>query len=458
MKSRLPVLLLILALCAGMLCGCAPAAKPVAAQPQEPITLVVAGSWADCRALDEAANAFTALYPNCTIVYEYLQDYYASLEKRMTGEEQVDLFMTTNIQEGNPLLPYALDIKAREDADLSQTFDGLIENFSFREPDGRKEKLYAIPLGAEMRGLYVNVTLLASLGLKVPTDQASLLEACRVLKDNGYIPFQGNPGNFAQILMYPWICNLVANAEDPKAAYDRVNSRDPGMIEMFREPYEFLYTLVKNYYYDYKTAQTELNLFNDTTDSDYARYFLNIRPKEGENGVYEKADDVGQIAFMPSAMSMKSLITKTKEDYHSGIEYVFIPAPVGPQGGFVYLSPAHGIGINKNAAHVDWCVKFLSFLFQPENNEAFAKTFNVIPNTKEAFSYIRKLYSVPDNHISQLGQVTYDYDFYGILTKNMVELSKANNPKYMLDDGSGELKLYPLEHYIQELEVTIAEE
>lgn len=458
MNRKLLTLVLSLALCACLLAGCAPAPKPAADAPEEKVTLTIAGSWADCRAMDEAANAFTAQYPNCTIVYEYVQDYYASLEKRMSGDNPVDLFMTTNIQEGNALLPYTLELKGRADLDLSQTFDGLIDNFTYyKENSDGQTMLYALPLGAEMRGLYVNVTLLSSLGLKVPTDQASLLAACEKLKESGYIPFHGNPGNFAQLLVYPWICSLIANAEDPKAAYDRVNTRQPGLSEMFQEPYEFLYALVENGYYDYKKAQTEWNLFTDTTDEAYARDFLSIRAKEGEDGTFEKADDVGRVAFMPSPMSMQNVVNKTKEDYHSEIEYVFIPAPIGTEGGYVYLSPAHGIAVGKNSAHVDWCVKFLNFLFQPGNNEAFAKSFNIIPNTKEAFAYIKNLYSTRDDHIVQVGQVTFDYGFYNIITKNLTEVSKGNNPKYMLDDGSGNLSLYPLSHYMEELEVGIAE-
>ena len=433
------------------------AADPATALPAEPVpaekvTLTVAGSWTDCRAIDQAANAFTALYPNCTVVYEYLQDYYPSLEKRMGGEAPVDLFFTTNIQADSALLPYALDLNACEGLDLSNTFDGLIENFAFRDEHGKTDRLYALPVGAEMRGLYVNTTLLQSLGLAVPTDQAELLAACRTLKDQGYIPFHGNPGAFSQLLIYPWICNLIANAEDPQAVWDRVNAREPGLSELFREPYAFLYALVENDYYDYKRAQTELDLFNDTTDEDYARYFLNIN-LNGET--WEKTDDLGQIAFMPSTLSKRGVIDKFREDYHSAIEYVFIPAPIGPDGGFAYLSPAHGIAANKDSANADWAVRFLSFLFTPENNETFAATFNAIPNTKAAFSYITSLYDVPDDHISHLGQVTFDYGFYDVLVPSMVDLSKANNPKYMQDDGAGNLSLYPLEYYLEALEGSI---
>ena len=373
----------------------------------------------------------------------------------MQGEAPVDLFFTSNIQADSPMLPYAADLNACELVDLSNAFDGLIENFKFREDAGGSEKLYAIPLGAELRGLYVNVTLLDSLGLAVPTDQASLLEACRVLKENGFIPFHGNPGSFAQTLIYPWMCSIIANADDPEAMHARVAAREPGLSETFRAPYEFLYTLVENGYYDYKRAQTEFNLFNDTTDDDYARYFLNIQPK---GDAFEKADDVGIIAFMPSPMSLTGVIDKTKEDYHSEIEYVFVLAPIGPEGGFAYMSPAHGIAANASSANHAWAERFLNFLFEPENNKAFAEAFNVIPNTKEAFTVIRTIFDVPDSRISHLGEVTFDYGFYEAVTPSMTDVSKANNPKYMQDDGSGNLSLYPLDYYMTELEDSLQQQ
>lgn len=450
--KKIVALLLTLVLVISMLAGCG-GYKVRTDLPKDEVVLTVAGSWTDCRALDKAAAAFSELYPNCTIVYEYLQDYYVSLEKRMTGEDSVDLFFTTNIQADSPLLPYALDLNSRAELDLSETFDGLIENFTFRESSGENTKLYAVPLGAEMRGLYVNTTLLTSLGLSVPTDQASLLAACETLKANGYIPFHGNPGNFSQMLVYPWIASSIANAEDPAAAYERVSACEAGLSGMFEEPYRFLYTLVENGYYDYKTAQTDLKLFLSIDDPSCARDFFNIVEK-GETLV--KADDVGKVAFFPSPISIKSIFDKTKEDYYSEIEYVFIPAPVGVDGGYAYLSPTHGIGVNKNSSNLDWSVEFLNFLFKAENNEVFSEAFNVIPNTEKAFEYIKTLYDIPENHICHLGQVTFNYGFYDMLQESLVDISKANNPKYMKDDGNGNLSLYPFEYYMEELEAAIA--
>ncbi len=456
MKKRIPALLLVVVLFAALLSGCEskPAAPTATATPAPaPVALTITGGWPDCRAIDEVAKLFTAQYPNVTIEYEYLQDYYASLEKRLSGDNTIDLFICGNMQDGTTCLPYALNLYDHKEFDLSNTFDGLMQNYMYRgaTADG-KPALYSLPLGAEMRGMYVNKTLLDSLGLAVPTNQETLLAACETLKQKGYIPFHGNPGKFAQTLVYPWICNLIANADDPAAAHALVSERKAGVSELFAEPLSFLYELVEKDYYDYKKAQTDLTLFLDTTDEAYARDFLNIVKKDD---AFVKADDVGIVAFMPSPMSLDSTIAKTKDDYHSAIEYVFIPAPVAKDGGFAYLSPAHAIAVNKNSANLAWAVKFLDFLFKPENNKVFAKAFSVIPNTKEAFAYIASLYKTQGNHISHLGQVTFDYDFYGLVNAVIVDLSKANNPKYMIDDGAGGLKLATYDSFVQMLEASL---
>lgn len=84
-------------------------------------------------------------------------------------------------------------------------------------------------------------------------------------------------------------------------------------------------------------------MFTDTSNEGYARYFLNI---DGEEGSYVKKDDVGAAAFMPSLIYLASTIEQMKSDYHNKIEYEFVLSPVSEEGGFAYLSPAHGIAVN----------------------------------------------------------------------------------------------------------------
>lgn len=434
--------------------GCASRSSGNAANtvPAEDVTLHIVGPWEESTAIEALSSAFTKEYPNCTVEYEYIQDYYDALETRLGGEDSgIDLFVTKNIQSDSALLPYALELFSQGDAlDLSGTFDGLIQNFTYINQDkNAAPQIYAVPFGAEIRGMYVNTTLLSSLGLSVPTNRSQLLAACKTLSEAGYIPLQGNPGNFGQWLMYPYICNMIANAADYDDLYQRINSREAGISDYFRDPMEFLYTLVENGYYNYKYVETTYGLFSETGSDAYARDFMNIA---GENGNYQKVDDVGTVAFMPGVMSLDNTIAKLKDDYHSGIEYQFVLSPVGNDGGYAYLSPSEGLAINKNSANTQWALKYMNFLFIPENNKLFAEEEDITPNTTDAFDLTKEKFNIGEDHISQLGSVTFDYPFYTVISDTLTEISKANNPKYMIDNGDGTHTMYSFAHFMENFE------
>ena len=445
-----------IALCSTLLCtllgGCS-SQTPVSSYQKnqslsssEEVTLTLTGTTASFRAMDTVISSFNSLYPNCHINYEYVQDYDKSMMTRLSNNEDVDLFITNNITSDSQYLPYAMDLSKQSDAlKLTDTYEGLIRNFTI---SGENGGLYAIPLGGEVRGIYVNTTLLDSLNLKVPSNYAELLSCCAALKAKGYIPLQGNPGNFGVMLMYPYTANLIANADDYEKVYTQINTHQAGSSALLKEPISRLYELVSNGYYDYKTVETNLNLFKDGTDTTLAMNFLNIVTTDQET---KKIDDIGQVAFVPGTMSLETTLDKTKDNYHSAINYQFILSPVGDDGGYAYLSPAAGIAINKNSKNTAWALEFLNYLFSKEVNKTFASQQHIISNTTDALDVIKKSFAVDDHHISQLGQVTFDYVFYDVVKKTCTDVSKANNPKYMQADGT----MYPLQYYMDAFETAL---
>lgn len=152
------ILALVLAFGLFSLVGCTPTETPD--YSIEGTIKIVSDSEQD-TAFDTMANEFTKKYPKAKVEYEFLQNYKTSLLKRLSegANSDVDLFTTTNIQSTSPYLPYFLNL-FDDEIDLSQTFPGLINNFTYKgeTADGAKA-LYAIPQGAEIRGLYVNKTL-----------------------------------------------------------------------------------------------------------------------------------------------------------------------------------------------------------------------------------------------------------------------------------------------------------
>jgi ABC-type glycerol-3-phosphate transport system substrate-binding protein len=416
----------------------------------ESVKLNLTGSTPSFKAMESVIASFCKLYPNCTINYEYVQDYDKSMTTRLKNNDNVDMFITKNITASSDFLPYAMELKGLGDKlNLADTYEGLLRNFTFSE-DGA-DVMYAVPLGGEVRGMYVNTTILKSLNLSVPTNYSELLSCCKTLKDAGYVPLQGNPGSFGQLLMYPYVCSLIANSSDYQGTYDKVNSCASGVSEIFREPVSRLYDMVKNGYYNYKYVEKTYGYFKESTDENSVQSFLGLEKKD--DGSYVKTDDVGKVAFMPATMSLKSVLDKAKEDYHSAIEYQFILSPVGDKGGFAYLSPASGIAINKNSPNTAWAVEFMNYLFSKDVNKAFAAEQNIISNTPDALETISSTFSVSSDRVCQLGQVTFKYVFYDVMKKALTTVSKGNNPKYMQKDGT----MYDLAHYMEELENGFAE-
>lgn len=404
--------------------------------------------------MDDVITKFEEIYPNCTIVCEYIEDYGANLNLRLRQTEQkIDIFRTVNIQQATEYRDCALNLisdEAKEYLDLSGANEGLVANFRYTEEENTQ---YAVPYGGEMRGMYVNTTLLSRYGLEVPTNRSELLHCCEVLYEAGFIPFQSSPGTFAQQLLYPYICNSVVNGGNYEEMYNNIENIEPGISEYFRDAYAFLYDIVEKRYFDYKRVEEELGYtFDGNTGK--ARDFLNVIKVSDD--VYEKQDDIGKVAFMVDTQGFGLDLAKTKSDYHSEIEYVFITSPVGEDGGCAYLSPADGLAINNQSDHTDWALEFLNFFFTPETNKEFAKETGKISNTADALLE----FDVPADRISDVGQMTFSYGFYRTVTTpmlagydDMVGISKMNAVKYMKDNGDGTYSpMYTLDDYIARLE------
>lgn len=443
-------IIVTVALMAAMLSGCGTETKKYQKNTKldtsENVRLVIVGAWKDCRSLELVAQKFNELYPNCTVEYEYLQDYSNNLKKRVISEnDRVDLYISSGIQKDENGNIFSLDLlEYPEQVSLDDTFPGLVDNAKQLD-DNLKEHLYSIPFGAVMRGLYVNKTLLSSLGIDIPTNRTELLAACKKLKEAGYIALQDNPATFAQRLLFPYIAHLVYDENAGINNQELLAACGDDAAEILRDPLEFLYGLVAENYYNYKYVEVQGQRFLDLSDEGLCRNFLNII---GTDGNYTKADDLGEVPFMPATNSLMTSMEKIKSDYHSTIEYEFILAPVSDEGGYAYMSPSNNIGVNKNSYHLDWTLEFMNFIFAEENNKIFAESFHITPNTKDALELISKEYNIPVRSIGQPANVTFgSYNFYNLIIGSLVTTAKANNPKYMQADGT----MYPFEYYFNGL-------
>lgn len=440
LKVCLLCVLLVLTSCFG--CGKSKTTKYMKLDTSEKVTLKVVGTSPDFKELEEVGLKFQKLYPNCTVQYECIQDYDELAPKRLQSKDSdVDLFLTSNIQKDSIYYPYALNLNDNKyKVNLSDSFDGIIKNCKLIGSDD----LYAIPMTAEVRGLYVNKTLLKKYNLEVPTNKKEFLNVCQKLSEHGYVPIQGNPGMAAMQFIYPYIANIAASS---KENYNKIAKREEGVHELFRPAFECLYELVQKKYYNYKYVENEYGEFTDTSYEGYARSFFNIKEKDDD---FIKQDDLGRVAFMPSSAALETTMRAIQSDFHSKIEYTFIVAPVSEDGGYAYLSPGKAIAVNKQSQNKEWSVEFLNFFFEEENNKEFAKSCGLIPNTKDAKEYVGRLMNVLAEQVTQLGDATFDYPFYQIVEQSIIPVAKANNPKYMKKISNNEVQMYSLNYYMKQ--------
>lgn len=416
------------------------------------VELTIVGGSNSFVALENTINSFSTLYPNCSIQYQHLDQYSDNIVTALQKNNDIDLFLTSGITATANTLPYAMELTAESNVlHLDSAYPGLITNATIAGDNGG---LYWLPFGAEIRGMYVNDTLLKKYSLNTPTNYSEFLTACASLSEKGFIPLQGNPGSFGQKLFYPYICNLIANADDYDAIYAKVDACDDSLTDYFYEPFHRLYELCEKGYYNYKKVETDLGLFtrdNDTVNS-YCFFDIAENVQASTDAVtYAKRSDVGQVAFMPGTWSLKTVMDKTKADFSSNIAYEFILSPMGDDGGFSYLSPSNGIAVNKNTTHKAWALEFLNYLFSEKTNITFAQDYGIIPNNSGAQKFVQENFKADAKHSSQLGQVTFRYNFFGTVKPVLADVSKANAQKYMIDNGDGTYSMHPFSYYQDEL-------
>lgn len=257
--------------------------------------------------------------------------------------------------------------------------------------------------------------------------------------------------------MYPYVANLIANASDPDAIRAKINACEEGVEELFKEPLERLYDLVQKYYYNYGYAEANLGNFLDGTGAQACYSFFNIR-QDATSGLYAKADDLGNVPFLPWTYSLKATMEKTKVDFESNIDYDFILSPVGDEGGFGYLSPSNWIALNKNSNEKSWAIEFLNYLFSSVGNPIYADSAHLVPNSSDARDFIKRTFSVPSSRIADVGQASFNYDFYSLIKTALVAIAKSNREKtpYMSQNSDGSWSAYPFSYYLDNLKQAFA--
>lgn len=114
-------------------------------------------------------------------------------------------------------------------------------------------KVFSIPLSFTGFGLLWNVDLLARFGLSVPHKLSEFERVCKVLKENGILPYGANKG---YALTVPAMCvglSKLYGSEDLNAKVNNLNSGAP-VSDYMKSGYEFLQWMIDCEYLDPQQA------------------------------------------------------------------------------------------------------------------------------------------------------------------------------------------------------------
>lgn len=340
--------------------GCGTDFKPVAQETEftpsldtdKSVEIGISGYMANFEALDQVINDFNEFYPNVSICYE--QNAQNGLVDYLDNTDYNDIFMTSEINVRAEDQPDAYAYDWCED--LAQ--DAFHIDTSAIEPELVKActvdgRLVRIPITKLMCGIVVNEDLLKENGLKIPQTYEEFLDACKVLKDNGYTPIQASKYHAYSDLMLPMGMAIIGN---DKELNEKAMSGDTSYAEALAPVFERLQTLIDNGYLDYSVNETYPD---DNYDQAILKFF------EGDVPFW--------VATTECFSGMKKRRSKSEAFTAHPFTYKFVNAPTGDEGCFDYEEPWYGFSLNKESKNKDYAAEFLRFMAREEELNTLAE-------------------------------------------------------------------------------------
>lgn len=303
---------------------------------KESVVLSTAGFFGNFEALDQVTNDFNEYYPNVEFSYEQVG--IENFDSYLDANPNVDVIMTSE------------DIFEQTEKDLSSQFVDLTEE---KIPLGDLEedmlergyhngKLLSIPMGQNLYGLVVNVSLLEKEGLAVPKNYDEFLNVLDILKKKGYTPIQGPESKVYAELTEAMAYDLILS--DKTLQKDLAAGKESATAAL--EPvFEKLDTLTRQGYIDPSVNETY-------PDDNYDQAILN----------FFEGDVPFWVCNTEKVSGMKKRESKSEAFQASPFAYTFIYVPLGESGVYAYREPWFGFSVNKDSANYDYAVEFLRFL------------------------------------------------------------------------------------------------
>lgn len=315
------------------------------------VELDVTGFFGNFEALDQVLNDFNQYYPNVTINYaqvggDYIVDYLKSSPK-------TDIFMASSENLKNQkqdILDMVVDLK-KAGVDVSDLEEDML---SSRYING---KLVSLPIGKNMYGMVVNVSLLEKEGLSVPQTYDEFLTVLAKLKKKGYTPIQSAESKgYAELTLNMLLDEVLSNAD----LLEELKNGDKKAVDTLLPIYDKLDELIKEGYIDSKVNQ-------NYPDDNYDQAILNFF--EGNVPFW--------ICNTEKASGMKKRESKSEAFTKSPFEYTYTYVPLGEKGVYAYSEPWYGFCVNKKAKKLDYAIEFMRFLATKDESNQMARVKGV---------------------------------------------------------------------------------
>ena len=320
-------------------------------------TLYVVGGWGNFEALDQVALDFKNYYPDVDVVYTKLDNTREDMANRFATGEEINLFICdwwdiANVTNTEILLN-AEDLN-QAGIDFSNLNAELLKTGEY---DGQQVML---PIYLQIMGYMVNLDLLESAGVEVPTDYSSLVSAAGQLTEAGYEkPIYIDSGHYNRTFVAYYLQQLI-NGEEDKAALDDTLAK---MGALYEAGY----------------INEEGNTLEDTYNAMILRFF------EGDVPI--------QIIPTGNFCGTAKREAKSEAFTASPFRYEFVPMAFEDNGAaYVNQTGSLYIGVYKNADDLELTNEFLRFMFT-DSEMAVLRNIKKMPtsnqnNGLEGFPYI----------------------------------------------------------------------
>lgn len=303
---------------------------------QSQVVLNVTGFFGNFEALDQVTNDFNKYYPNVEFNYEQIS--IENYESYMEANPNVDIMMTSEEvfdKYGDKVKDYCIDLN-KENINTSAIDEKML---SRGYHDG---KLLSIPMGQNLYGLVVNVSLFEKEGLSVPSTYDEFINVLTVLKSKGYTPIQGPNSKVYAELTQGMAYDMIMNDKD---LYNDLTAGKDSAVDKLQTVYDKLDVLVNNGFIDYELNKSYPN---DNYDKAILKFF------EGDVPFW--------VCNTEKVSGMKKRESKSEAFQANPFTYTYIHAPLGKNGTYAYSEPWFGFAANKNGSNSDYALEFLRFL------------------------------------------------------------------------------------------------